>query len=305
MQEPKDGIQYCMAASLLYDTAMVCIRESKEMQVTMLAPQGVERYLGSSIANISLPHETPEEIVGLIRRGQFGLSYAIPNDTAMCELLMRLAPLVEEGHLLVRPERLIVYVSAQHDNGSRTWSALDIASSSPFDTWTVDNKRPESPIQIQAGDIDTPGNRMIATVLIPFISGISTKDFIRVMHDERDLIVEFRAALRQVVREAKSNGVTAQEIVSDVLLPKVSKIERQFHKIVTMNRLNLGGAVLSTLAMSLTAFLATGLTAAISVGVGAGGLALVGRELASRQGDLATLKDDASYLLWRLRRNVK
>ena len=90
-----------------------------------------------------------------------------------------------------------------------------------------------------------------------------------------------------------------------MLLPKVSKIERQFHKIVTMNRLNLGGAVLSTLAMSLTAFLATGLTAAISVGVGAGGLALVGRELASRQGDLATLKDDASYLLWRLRRNVK
>ena len=92
MQEPKDGIQYCMAASLLYDTAMVCIRESKEMQVTMLAPQGVERYLGSRIANISLPHETPEETVGLIRRGQFGLSYAIPNDTAMCELLMRLAP---------------------------------------------------------------------------------------------------------------------------------------------------------------------------------------------------------------------
>ena len=68
-----------------------------------------------------------------------------------------------------------------------------------------------------------------------------------------------------------------------------------------MNRLRIGGAIVSAATMALVSYATAGIAASISAAAGAGGLIYITKELAGSVAEAAALKDDPGYLLWKLR----
>jgi hypothetical protein len=69
-----------------------------------------------------------------------------------------------------------------------------------------------------------------------------------------------------------------------------------------MNRLRTGGAVIATATLALTSVFTGGLVAGVAALAGGTGLLMVTKEMASGVHELNALKDDPTYLLWRMKR---
>lgn len=122
------------------------------------------------------------------------------------------------------------------------------------------------------------------------------------MQDEADLLTEFRAAIRELVDDARKQDQHISEVLQDVVNPRVAKLQRRFTQISEMSSLKTGGAIVATATLALTSVVSGGLVAGAAALAGGSGLLLVARELAGRRGELNALKDDpTAYLLWKLK----
>ncbi|HYS48448.1 MAG TPA: hypothetical protein VEM36_06715 [Xanthobacteraceae bacterium] len=138
---------------------------------------------------------------------------------------------------------------------------------------------------------------------MPYVEGIGNADLAKILDDENEVLVEFRSSIRTLISQAKQDQGKIDQILNDVVRPKVAMLDRQFRRITNMNRLKIGGAAVSTATIGLVSYLTTGVAAGITAVAGVSGLVYLTKEMAGGISDLSALKDDpASYLLWKLKR---
>jgi hypothetical protein len=135
---------------------------------------------------------------------------------------------------------------------------------------------------------------------MPFIEGTSTDDLAMILEDEFDILAEFRSSIRELIIEAKSKNPDVSAILHDVVNPRVAKLQRRFEHITNMSKLKVGGAALATASLALTSILSGGIVAGIGAIAGASGALMVAKEYVSGANELQALKDDPTYLLWKL-----
>jgi hypothetical protein len=216
------------------------------------------------------------------------------------KILTDLAPLISRGHVIVTPNRGLIYLDEAGQDGSpNKWQMLDIEATSPFDHWYI-GEEPRLIPMISGSNDGANQERKLATVIVPFIQGIPSEDLAKILDDERDVLDESRAAMRQLVSQSASDNT--KSIVLDLIKPSINKIERRYKKIASMSRLKMAGAVVSAVSLSLISYHLGGLTASALALFGAGGASAVGKNILTGIDEIASFKNEPVYLLWRITR---
>lgn len=298
-----DVIEAVRISSIVHDLSFLnmLFGQSNEIGISWLAEGGIKKFLRTDSITISLPANTSTECVEAVKAGAIGLAFGYRRDQEAHDLLQKVAPLVRAGRLILEPSRMLFYLRERTEDGRRSWQGFDVPTDSPADLWSVEQVGADKPTEMRVGPPETRQEQLLAELLVPFIDGVSMHDFASILDDEHDLLAEFRASMKAIIVEAARNESVAQEILQDVIQPKLGKIERRFRTITSMNRLKVGGAILGTATLSLVSYFTAGWSASISALGSASGVVYAAKEFATYRSELAALRDDATYLLWRLR----
>nr|WP_128083411.1 hypothetical protein [Methylobacterium sp. B34] len=303
--EAPAGIGDEIAVSLIMnDITSVSFRDRGGMKLTILQGPGIIETFGSLQLKIYLPNNQTEAFKRAVITGELAPTFLMPDTDAVSLWLSELQPLIESGRVLPRPERALMHLEAELPDGNRRWSMVAAAPHSPSDAWVLndDNDRSEEVIKIEAATPLKQDEKELLEVLLPFIKGVKLADLNLILDDEHDVIEEFRIALKDIVREACDKGQDVDQIIQDILRPKVAKMHRRFQHITNMNSMKLGTAIVGTAVMGLISVQSGGMTAALTALGGAGGLGLVVKEATNAYDAEAAMRDESLYLLWRLSR---
>ncbi|MBY0230640.1 MAG: hypothetical protein K2W96_15245 [Gemmataceae bacterium] len=224
------------------------------------------------------------------------------QDEGATRLGEELAPLVESGRLMIRPHPVVVaHTTIVNDKGGSDLRMLDVDPNLPGDTWVFRDSRSQHAVPM--GDVREDEGRMLmmASVLLPYLTGVSYADLAKILDDEEHHLAELRASVKDLVKGAAADPRAAHGLIEDKVRPATDKVERRFRSICGMHALRIGGAAVATVAGSLAALL-LGPGAAVAAGALAGGTALVTREWGEYMKANSDLRDMPYYLLWRLGR---
>lgn len=214
-------------------------------------------------------------------------------------------PLFESERLTLSPNRNLMIVAgtkedpnfytvpAERDKIKNVWRAPltgDAQSSIPI-TYYADSEEQASLTQ---------------EIVLPFISGLNIKDFAKILNDENDLLSSFRKELKSLTQLNNEEKKHSAEIYQDLIRPRVDKITQKFKSVSEIHKLKVSGVVLVTASLSLLSvafgdYLAAASTM-LSVGTGSAGFVKFESEY---QTEIANLKSDPLYLLWKLNKSKK
>lgn len=210
------------------------------------------------------------------------------------------APLVESGRLTIAPnwnlliatgtgeDPVFCTVPTERDNDKGIWRA-------PL----YGQEQTSIPVNY-ISPID-PQLEISKDIVIPFITGLSIKDFSQVLDDENDLLSGFRKELKSLTQLKPEERKHKSEIYQDLIRPKIDKISQKFKSISNIHKLKVRGTVFATATLSLLSLsfgeYITAATQMISVATGSAGLV---KFQAEYQTDIENLKSDPLYLLWKL-----
>jgi hypothetical protein len=270
--------------------------------------------LGSGFARkypqltVTVPKSILAEMRYAIDNKRVNPTFFIQEGDEMDQLLTDIAPLIQAGRVLLRPRRMLMYDTAvPTDKGGTTWHTVDAAADAPADTWKVPveslstGDKVVTNLAFENGYSLENVQDIRCKIALPFIKGISLEDYSRIIDDEHDLLVEFRAAISALWKEAEKFEGTLEEYVDDVVNPRIAKIDRSFKRIAGTTGLRVAGATVATAVLSLTSYLSAGSTAALLALAGSAGAVTSLKELADRKDKLGSAKDDPLYLLWRMK----
>jgi hypothetical protein len=143
-------------------------------------------------------------------------------------------------------------------------------------------------------------------IILPFISGLDVKDFNQILNDENDLLSNFRKELKSLTLLKPGEIKHSNEIYQDLIRPRLDKITKKFKSISEIHSLKVKGVVLVTAALSLLSVAfgdyITAASTMSSVGMGSAGFVKFESEY---QTEIANLKNDPFYLLWKLKKARK
>jgi len=117
-------IDQVKASAILNDLSFLDLQRSKKLHMTWLAPAGHARVLGEGPVSVAVSVEQYERIEG---KG-LSLAFSIDGDEPPATYV-ELAPLIENGYIVVQPSRMVMYVESTDVDGSRTFNALEIDES--------------------------------------------------------------------------------------------------------------------------------------------------------------------------------
>lgn len=212
-------------------------------------------------------------------------------------------PLIEHGKVMIRPEKIIFSVRMGHDSLANVHPA---DANGPADEWRAVNYSKEQfsfPVLLSENELQS--FRTISDIVIPYITGISMKDFSKILIDEEDMLSSLRIQLKSYVKMFKEEPRDINQFNQDVIQPKIDTINRKFKSISNIHRLKVAGATVGTLSLSLLALTQTSLTAALSqfISFGIGTVGFIKSE-AEYKDAVEKIKDNPEYLLWRLQKRI-
>lgn len=269
-------------------------------------------YSNSSFGTYQKTEEyIPEEIVELLAY------YGIVNDKTKIQivsagtfsftdneaefLLKRFEPLFESERLTISPNQNLLIAAGTKENPSfytvvterdkinNLWRAPltgDSQSSIPITYYAETEEQAD----------------LTQEIMLPFISGLDIKDFAQILNDENDLLYSFRKELKSLTTLKQDEKRYSSEIYQDLIRPRVDKITQKFKSVSEIHKLKVKGVVLVTASLSLLSVAFGDYLAAAStmLGVGTGSAGLVKFE-SEYQAEIANLKTDPLYLLWKLK----
>jgi hypothetical protein len=242
-------------------------------------------------------HFQGEEYAAALLRESEHTGSVLFVDSQLAAAAHDLAPLADRGRIVFQPNRYVVTKDIEQSKIEVVEVPQDSA-----DHW---NWRPsetaEPPLQFEANESGRRDERLLFDIVVPFVDGLSSEDLAKLLDDEEDVLIEFRAGIRALTAASQREGRDAQQILADVVRPQVARMERRFRNAVNMNRLKIAGAAISTATIGLVSFWTTGLAAGVTAVAGASGLLYLTKEIASGIGEANSIKDDACYLLLRLK----
>lgn len=296
------ALQMLSVGVVLNDLSFLTLTGGEDHFISALTWEGLTLYLGVERDDIKivLPNENIKNAI-LNSKGSVYLGFICRNDEPATHLLRTISPLIERGRVIYTPERMLMYRKSGTDDGGITWEALNVEEGSP-DCWNVADE-PDT-VSMCLDPTDNRQYTELCQLVVPFITGVNFVDLAKILDDEGDLLIEFRAELRKIVEDASTGKKLPVEIMSDVINPRIQKIGRRFRTISNAKRLKLGGAVVGVASLSLVSYMMSpGLlpTLVTSIGGGGGVAYLAAKEYADFLTGREALRDDPTYLLWRLR----
>jgi hypothetical protein len=286
------------------DLSLASFYGGESMVIRWYTPDMVKASFGVEEIKLAIPKGTVKEFLHSLRKNKpaLGLGFIMRNDREFSEFLKQVAPFLESGRLLIRPSRAVFIESKRPGKNDYYWKGLEVNPFSAIDTWSVGSEEIQSPpIPIRYLPNDVQVERELFRISMPFIKGISFKDLAIIIDDENDHISGLRSSLKETVRQARKDKESTDEIVHDVVVPRLDKITMRFRAIVNKHRLRISGATLSTAILGYVALSTFGLPAAISAVAGASGLGFVAKEYADYKSKISEVKEDPFYFLWRCR----
>jgi hypothetical protein len=302
-----DEARLDLKVALLYnDTSLLDLMLGTSEISFRLLQAGFFESIGKSprlTANFTRPPD--QALLDAIDRQDVMVGFAASSGDDVAQLLNDAAPLIETGRLLLRPPRILMYSDGtRNEKGGRNLKVLDTAPNSMMDVWEVEETaaRRETIIGQQASEgLGATVHAEAKALCVPYIDGVSLDDYVKILEDEDDIIVEFRQATKSLIEEVRSGSQDIEAFQRDVVEPRLAKIERQFRKITDASNARTRTRTLQTAAATLVALAAGGpLAAAVPLVAGGG---VIADEMSKRRERTAELKDDPLYLLWRLRRS--
>lgn len=228
-------------------------------------------------------------------------AYAMPAQERVQRFLDSLEPFVESGRLMVRPLALIGGVTTA-DDGKIGFKFNQAHTDLPGGSWVsaIGLIRQES-LPIVTSPMSGPPSVELCKLTMPYLGGISPAELNRILDDEQDCLAAFRTSVRELVRQAEKEPDRATEVISDVVLPAVDKVERHFNVLRRSRPLLRGGLIVGSVVASLGAFWAPS-AATVLLPIAGAALGTAVRDAVQRREAIRNLRDLPFYLLWRLRK---
>jgi len=219
--------------------------------------------------------------------------YIHRSDEEVKKIAKQFSPLINSNRLLVRPLRG-VYAHNKVTNKN----VLHYANPNTDNKhWLVDNVKNDEYFFIDNG-LSFNEVMQLFELTLPYFTDIKLEVLDKILEDESDLLSGFRSNLKNVIKESQTNFKSLKELQQDVLNPEIDKINRRFKKIKGLHKLTIGGIVGSfTLSLLFGVYEGTEIMKLLSSFLPAGGL--IASEI-KYQDDIDKLKDNTSYLLWRI-----
>lgn len=216
-------------------------------------------------------------------------------------LMNALLPFIERGSVVFRPSRGVIAKQGQPG----AWQIIGVPDDQRLDIWVPETPQPlTSPVAMEIqGPIEN--GRTLFEVTLPFIKGVPLRDLAKLLADEEDGVQAFRAAVRSVVGEAVKSGRPSDELVNDVIQPKLLLLDRKLRSLQRIHGLKVGGAAMSSVALAFTATSAGQVGGSLLAIASAGGFGFIANQYADYVEKRDELHQDPYYFLWKVRRGTK
>jgi hypothetical protein len=289
--------------SLIFNELTQIILPTEGMQ--LIIPQGEEALetFGNSGLMMNIEKSYMDEMgINPDSLPPFSPTFILPQGEENKRLLKDLSSVINQGRIVVTPERAVMYVEKTDPDGRRHWKILHVRPDSPLTAWNIDSERKNSVIPIVNTDtIGSPINELFE-ITVPYFSNLSYEKLALILADEADLISSLRIAIKSAIKDAKESDVIG-EVIQDVVNPKLDMLERKFKSLLSRYAVSLAGAAVTTTGLAYAAVTSPASIPAAFAGLaGAGGLALATKEYVAWKEKQATLKDDPFYFLWRCKK---
>ncbi|MGY4173979.1 hypothetical protein [Bradyrhizobium sp. USDA 4529] len=292
-------IDQVKAAAILNDISFLTLDGGNDLRMSWLTPAGNQLILGEGPVSVAVS----DEHFMLLHDKPLALGFAI-RDVDATATIEELGPLIERGHVIVQPSRLIIYQEGTDESGSRRFNTLFVDDGSGAQQWEVLSEQNSGDVGIVTSDKAQVAETGVADVVLPYLIGTSTEDLVKIMDDEAHLLTEFRAAIRELIVDARAKGHNTQGILHDVVNPRIAKLQRRFDRIAQMRKLKTGGAAVATATLALTSYLTGGLVAGAAMLAGGSGLLTITKAIVTSSDELHALRDEPTYLLWKLKQGL-
>ena len=224
----------------------------------------------------------------------------VPKDEILSVYLKTLEPLIDAGRIIVRPKPVAVY-KVDREKANTDWVTFDIDPYSQSGTLiALQNSKEVEAIPIRRTETKSAYENELFEISFPFVEGVDISELVKILDDEQDRILTFRAALRKVVKEAASEEFSTSELLNDIIRPEVSKLERRFNTVVNYHKLKSLGATIGTATLVLASLTTEGWLASVTGLLGACGLGLLTDIYADYVKARDEVKENPYYLFWKL-----
>jgi len=246
-------------------------------------------------------HKYLEKIINEIPGANLYPGYGSVSEELIEETFNDFYPLIECNKLLIRPEKIVF--SANLESGKVMVHPAD--ANGEANEWKVNKDNSNSLLLIDKYRAINNAKKL-SEILIPYISGISIKEYSKIILDEEDLLSSFRLQLKNYLKIVESNNINALEFRNDVIDPKLDLINRKFKVITNNHRLKVAGATIGTSTLMLLSISQLGIAAALSqfIGFGLGTVGFLKTETDYHE-NIDKLKDIPEYLLWKIKNHRK
>jgi hypothetical protein len=245
---------------LLNDITQIMPRFT-EGQVQIPTPEQFERYFGSREFKFCIPTRLIEKYdISPVHIGQTSPGFVLPSGEAVDWLLAQISPLIKIGRVFIAPDRILITKSAQpHPNGPQNnmWIAMSVTDEDFGPAWSVHDERASAftPIVSDVGRL--PNETEIASIAMPYLTGLDFKAFSQVLADEADRLLSFRAGVKKLLSAARSEQKNSAEIVSDVIRPEIEKIQRRMDQLSSSRNMRLAGWAVGAITLTLSTAMST------------------------------------------------
>ncbi len=219
-----------------------------------------------------------------------GAAFVVRLDDRMRWIMRYLAPAVQAGRLMVVPHCCLTLQSGENMNaGSERFNFAGVEEFSTDDDWISQAKQTRRP------SISATSRRLV----LPFVTEIPLRRFLRIMDEEHDCIANLRVAIK-TVSSGINPAVDINEMVADLVQPRLDDISRRLRAHVRTRRPGVAGGVIAVAGLTAMAFThEPSVPLAVAIGsAGIGALQMIGT---LREGT-EQFREDPWFLLWKLDR---
>lgn len=289
--------RYLRVSAVFNDLSFVSAATGQKFAMTVLLPEAIRNKFGSDYI-VHIPSEELSKRRMNPNTVACSPAFSLGDTDADKRFRRLIEPLAEAGKVIIQPSRMVILTDP---NRPRNHEALGVTDDSPLDVWTVSGQAQDEiavPI-LPMGSIKSQTE--LFEICMPYLSGVGFKDLAKILRDEGEYIGKARAALKETIRKANTEGADINEIRSDLIDPQLDELGRRFKTISRMRAFKMAGATVGTAVLAYCSYTASGLSEAITTIAGAGGGGVIANEVASYLTDKSELQEHPFYFLWRCR----
>jgi hypothetical protein len=274
------------ASVVLSDLTTLTIEGGTALKITIPQEPGkIVQLSAAEIEKYKIDPAKTEFCVGIVQ----------PAEKQHIAFYKQCLPLIKRGRLFIRPKRVALIRM-----GENHWEGLDVEPDADDNTWIVSGESQslgELPIKVET-DGSVPFD-----LAIPYLRGIPFSDLVLILDDAADTILNLRRGIQKALTQyPKSEPNTIVEFRRDVIDPELETLESSFKKVAASHKYSIGGAIVGSVGLALSAIMTGGATGLITGLLGAGGVGLIGKEYSAYRTKLEEMKENPFYLFWRAKR---